>query len=128
MQRFHFDSALKRMATIVKVEAAGSNAASYWVLMKGAAEVVKTFLDDASTEYDSVSKRYAAQGSRYAFVCSYYVAGCLQRAPPLFEWLGHSNIFNLIQVVLLQGDCVSIQTVGRHDVGHRAAQHAKAGG
>lgn len=63
MHRFHFTSALKRMSTVVKVERTGQDA-SWWVLMKGAPEVVVTHLAAAPPHYERCYKQHAAAGAR----------------------------------------------------------------
>ena len=42
--RYHFSSALKRMAAVVKLESAASITAGFWVVAKGAPEVGLGFL------------------------------------------------------------------------------------
>ncbi|KAG2488279.1 hypothetical protein HYH03_013129 [Edaphochlamys debaryana] len=90
LQRFHFSSALKRMACVVRLEddtpgAAGPSPYAYGadgspgsappgpgsslgpqlvVVAKGAPEVLKGLLGSVPADYDAQYKRYAAQGAR----------------------------------------------------------------
>lgn len=62
--RYHFNSALKRMAAVVKLQPAGAPAAA-WVVAKGAPEVMEQFLADVPSDYEASYKAHAAQGSRW---------------------------------------------------------------
>lgn len=62
MHRFHFSSVLKRMSTIVQTEGAPSS--SWWVLSKGAPEVVQGMLAKVPPHYQQCYKRYASEGAR----------------------------------------------------------------
>lgn len=64
LHRLHFTSALKRMATLVRVEHEGGSGSTLWALLKGAPEVVQPFLRDAPADYEQSYKRYASQGAR----------------------------------------------------------------
>lgn len=62
MHRFHFSSVLKRMSTIVQCE--GDGPAAWWVLSKGAPEVVQGLLASVPPHYERCYKRYASEGAR----------------------------------------------------------------
>ncbi|KAK9819655.1 hypothetical protein WJX72_000825 [[Myrmecia] bisecta] len=64
LHRFHFSSALKRMAVLLRVEDEASKAPSFWVVVKGAPEMVQTFLKNTPDDYEACYKEYAAQGAR----------------------------------------------------------------
>ncbi|GAB4817890.1 hypothetical protein N2152v2_004936 [Parachlorella kessleri] len=65
LHRFHFSSLLKRMSTVVRVESADAGAKeSWWVLTKGAPEVVQGLLATVPSHYERCYKRYAAEGAR----------------------------------------------------------------
>ena len=61
--RYHFSSALKRMAAVVKLQSPGAPTAA-WVVAKGAPEVMEQFLADVPPDYEASYKAHAAQGSR----------------------------------------------------------------
>ena len=61
MHRFHFSSVLKRMSTIVETEAEGAAGSSWWVLSKGAPEVVQGMLASVPSHYEKVYKVSEAQ-------------------------------------------------------------------
>lgn len=65
MHRFHFSSVLKRMSTIVQCE--GDGPAAWWVLSKGAPEVVQGLLASVPPHYE---RCYKVGG---------WLAGCTQR-------------------------------------------------
>lgn len=54
MHRFHFSSVLKRMSTIVQCD--GDGPASWWVLSKGAPEVVQGLLATVPPHYERCYK------------------------------------------------------------------------
>lgn len=62
MHRFHFNSVLKRMSTIVETEGEGCH--SWWVLSKGAPEVVQGLLATVPPHYQKCYKHYASEGAR----------------------------------------------------------------
>lgn len=64
LHRYHFSSALKRMAVIVKVESEAASGPSYWVIAKGAPEVIEDFLAEVPAGYEANYKAFAAQGAR----------------------------------------------------------------
>ncbi|PSC72522.1 putative manganese-transporting ATPase PDR2 [Micractinium conductrix] len=62
MHRFHFSSVLKRMSTIVEAE--GDAGTSWWVLSKGAPEVLQTLLAAVPKHYERCYKHFASEGAR----------------------------------------------------------------
>lgn len=64
LHRFHFSSVLKRMSTVVKVESPGGSDPTWWVLVKGAPEVIASHLGEVPLRYEKQYKRYAAEGAR----------------------------------------------------------------
>ena len=65
VKRFLFESALKRMTTIVNIES-GKNSGSgeYRVLSKGAPEVIKKLLSSVPNGYDKGYLKYVKNGAR----------------------------------------------------------------
>ena len=66
LHRFPFTSALKRMAVVLQSEGAPGEAASTWVVVKGAPEVIEQHLASKPADYDAGYKRFAAEGARCA--------------------------------------------------------------
>ncbi|KAL4532436.1 hypothetical protein Ndes2526B_g08333 [Nannochloris sp. 'desiccata'] len=64
LHRFHFSSVLKRMSTVVRVDGKDSSNAGYYVLAKGAPEVIAAHLKNIPSRYDRQYKRYASEGAR----------------------------------------------------------------
>jgi manganese-transporting P-type ATPase len=64
LHRFHFSSVLKRMSTVVKVDGKDTTNNGYYVLSKGAPEVIATHLAKIPTRYERQYKRYASEGAR----------------------------------------------------------------
>jgi cation-transporting ATPase 13A1 len=63
--RFHFTAALKRMSTVVRAAGGAAGAESWWVLTKGAPEVVAGLLaGGAPPRYAAAYRRHAAEGGR----------------------------------------------------------------
>ncbi|KAK2079975.1 hypothetical protein QBZ16_002370 [Prototheca wickerhamii] len=62
LHRFAFSSALKRMSVLARVER--EHETSFWVLTKGAPEVVRGELARVPEGYDAAYRAYAAQGAR----------------------------------------------------------------
>lgn len=61
IKRYLFESALKRMSTIVCLE---GNNNEYRVLAKGAPEVIKKLLSDVPEGYDKCYLKYVKNGAR----------------------------------------------------------------
>eukprot|EP00798_Chlamydomonas_sp_ICE-L_P019149 gene19149-25759_t len=66
LHRHHFNSNLKRMSCVVRVEELkdGKKGEELWAVLKGAPEMVKEFLGTVPSNYDSLHKEYASQGAR----------------------------------------------------------------
>eukprot|EP00116_Pleurobrachia_bachei_P000741 sb/3461003/ len=63
MRRFHFNSTLKRMSVVVSQQDNNYNV-EYFVMTKGAPEVIKTMLAKVPESYDETHKQYTLQGGR----------------------------------------------------------------
>jgi cation-transporting ATPase 13A1 len=64
IKRYLFESALKRMSTIVQVEESRNSSAEFKVLTKGAPEVIKKFLKEVPENYDRAYLKYVKEGAR----------------------------------------------------------------
>jgi len=64
LHRFHFSSVLKRMSTVLRVDGKDASNAGYYVLAKGAPEVIATHLGNIPSRYERQYKRYASEGAR----------------------------------------------------------------
>lgn len=64
LKRFLFESALKRMSTIVSVEDHKHSNTEYKVLTKGAPEVIKKYLKEVPVGYDKAYLKYVREGAR----------------------------------------------------------------
>lgn len=73
MHRFHFSSVLKRMSTVVQAEGAGAPA--WWLLSKGAPEVLQGLLASVPPHYE---RCYKVGGARGACLGSVQAAVCLR--------------------------------------------------
>ena len=63
-KRYLFESALKRMSTIVSVEESKHTSTEYKVLSKGAPEEIKKYLKDVPANYDRAYLKYVKEGAR----------------------------------------------------------------
>uniref|UniRef100_A0A0K2ULY2 ATPase type 13A1 [Nasonia vitripennis] n=1 Tax=Lepeophtheirus salmonis TaxID=72036 RepID=A0A0K2ULY2_LEPSM len=63
-QRFHFSSALKRMAVLAGYQVQGSSENSYIASIKGAPEVIKSMFSNIPSNYDEVYLKHARRGAR----------------------------------------------------------------
>jgi cation-transporting ATPase 13A1 len=64
IKRFLFESALKRMSTIVSIEESKSTSVEYKVLTKGAPEVIKKYLKSVPQNFDKSYLKYVKNGAR----------------------------------------------------------------
>jgi cation-transporting ATPase 13A1 len=64
LHRFHFSSVLKRMSTVVRVDGKDPSNDGYYVLAKGAPEVIAAHLGSVPSRYERQYKRYASEGAR----------------------------------------------------------------
>eukprot|EP00879_Flechtneria_rotunda_P011646 GHRR01012166.1.p1 GENE.GHRR01012166.1~~GHRR01012166.1.p1 ORF type:complete len:806 (+),score=277.48 GHRR01012166.1:722-3139(+) len=64
VQRYHFNSSLRRMSATLQLEEDGSSQPVPVAVMKGAPEVVRQHLATVPDNYDTIYKHFAAQGAR----------------------------------------------------------------
>jgi cation-transporting ATPase 13A1 len=64
IKRFLFESALKRMSSIVQTEDSKSSGTEFKVLSKGAPEVIKKFLRTVPSNYDQCYLKHVKNGAR----------------------------------------------------------------
>lgn len=62
LHRYHFNAVLKRMSTVVKSD--NKAKAMWWVLTKGAPEIVKDLLASVPPQYDQLYRHHASHGGR----------------------------------------------------------------
>ncbi|KAG1664897.1 hypothetical protein FOA52_006243 [Chlamydomonas sp. UWO 241] len=78
--RYHFNSNLKRMTTLVSVDSGNKTPSNKVALMKGAPEVVKQHLVSVPANYDALYKSYAVQGARVISLASRQLPSSMDEA------------------------------------------------
>ncbi|XP_022101040.1 manganese-transporting ATPase 13A1-like [Acanthaster planci] len=63
-QRYHFSSALKRMAVLVSMQEAGSTENSFMATVKGAPETLRAMFSTVPADYDAVHSQMSRLGAR----------------------------------------------------------------
>ncbi|XP_033643148.1 manganese-transporting ATPase 13A1-like [Asterias rubens] len=64
VQRYHFASALKRMAVLVSMQEAGSTECSFMAMVKGAPETLRSMFSTVPEDYDEVHSQMSRLGAR----------------------------------------------------------------
>lgn len=62
VHKHHFSSELKRMSVVAKVKRQGQE--SFWVLAKGAPEVMQQLMPDCPAHFEREHRRFASHGAR----------------------------------------------------------------